>query len=553
MKNLVLFEAFKTDKLNKTLGFINSKTGRDKFRNDLKTIGVFYDFPISDFDDDMFHYLGYQKALKLINYPNAKKCEFSHPPSDKKYIAGEICKDGRLKRKWGANGERNMACPACNGTGERKPTKRNQYLKFWFNSDGVYNGATITNSVKGSVETTFSKNLDDYEAVKEFASGAAMKRETENGEQIKINIYRDTPGGWRSGYSNPTGDIVATIIKKGTQVYAIQDDVYGNIDTWYFRRIMDNWNNFGRRIANISSPQSYVGRISLLQRSNASTDPLYWNHAIDLNTMKASIGGNKESILDDATFAIVLDLDKIPAEFESVGEIKDKRNDARAGALALETDNDIKKANIKKYLDKISQNSKVDLDNLENLNMTFRRLLGFNNNVWQRAISGNNGYNNIKNVVDNVYKAMANDDVEQVKYDIDNVILPRIRRGYADSGDYAERTARVRDKIRNYGKNSNRQGDVEKADEMIELINKWSLEANKKLATIKINNISDAMIFHSKASQILVSDFPVLNVAMGYLSRISGGWGGYENYFMATNLDEFKRDMENQIQYVKNM
>jgi len=551
MKNLVLFEAFKTDKLNKTLGFINSKSGREKFRTDLNKVGEFYDFPISDFDDDMFHYLGYQQALKLINYPNEKKCEFSHPPNDKKYIAGEVCKDGRLKRKWGANGERNMVCPACNGTGKTKPTKRNQYLKFWFNSKGVYNGATITNSVKGSVETTFSTNLEDYEAVKEFASGAAMKRETENGDQIKINIYRNTPSYYRNGYSNPTGDMVATIIKKGTQVYAIQDEIYGNVDTWYFNRIMENWRTFGRRATNISSPQSYVGRISLLHRSNSSTDPLYWNHTIDLNTMKASVDDNKKQILDDATFAIVLDLDKIPAEFESASEIRDKRSDMRADTLALQTNDDIKKANIKKYLDKISNNSRVDLNNLENLNMTFRRILGFNNNVWQRVVSGKPPCDDIKYVIEKIYECMSSNDDETVKYNIENIILPRIRRAYGNAGRYLERSNAIQKQIREHDITDT---DKEKAIEIIGMITEWSQETNKKLASIKIENISDAMIFHAKARQISISKFPTLHSAMQYVNRI-GGWNGtaYMRDLFRMDLEQVKKDLTNQLSYVRNL
>ena len=559
MKNLILFEAFKTDKLNKTLGFINSEDGKNRFRNDLKKIGQFYDFPISDFDDNMFHYLGYQKALKLINFPDAKKCQYSYPSSDtKKYIAGEVCTGGKLKRKWGASGVRNMDCPACNGTGERKPTKKNRYLKFWFNTNGEYKGATITNSVKGSMETTFSRELNDYEVVKEFPSGAAMKRETENGDQIKINIYHDTTSYWQNPYVNPTGDMVATIIKKGTQTYAIQNSVYSNTDTWYFNRIMSNWRTFGSRITNISSPQSYLGKVSLIQRSNASTDPLYWNHSIDLNTMKASIGGDKKDILDDSNFAIVLDMDKIPEEFESTSAIRDRRSDARKDSLALQNDQDIKKANIKNYLDKISANSNVDVKNLNNLNMTFRRMLGFNNNVWQRIISGSNTCDDIKFIIDNIYECMildsSSDDKEvteeQIKNTIDNVIITRIRRAYGNAGHYSEQSETLRKKIHG-DEDNNHEGDKEKAEKLASLLDEWSHEANKKLASIEINNIADAMVFLSKAKQISLSKFSTLSSAMQYVNRLNGWGPSYRRYILDLDQDKLKRDLLNQIQYVK--
>ena len=53
MKHLVLFEAFNSDILGKTLRFID-KQSRATFKYWLIEIGRILDFPISEFSDDLF-------------------------------------------------------------------------------------------------------------------------------------------------------------------------------------------------------------------------------------------------------------------------------------------------------------------------------------------------------------------------------------------------------------------------------------------------------------------------------------------------------------------
>ena len=100
LKYLKLFEAFESTKLSKTLGFIDSRSRKD-FLYLLDYISSNLDFPKSEFSDDLFEYLPFNKALrknaelkKDVKIP----CDYESP-----WIPGEFCKKGKVKRTWGSH------------------------------------------------------------------------------------------------------------------------------------------------------------------------------------------------------------------------------------------------------------------------------------------------------------------------------------------------------------------------------------------------------------------------------------------------------------------
>src|ERR1039457_5269950 len=96
MKYINLFEAFKSDKLSKTLGFIKDK---EKFMNIIKMIANYNQFPISELSDDMFEYLPFASALKVKKEQEVggdKVCD-----GESEWIPGEKCHHGTVKRTWG--------------------------------------------------------------------------------------------------------------------------------------------------------------------------------------------------------------------------------------------------------------------------------------------------------------------------------------------------------------------------------------------------------------------------------------------------------------------
>lgn len=76
-KNLVyikLFEAFESEKLSKTLKFID-KDSKSKFLSILKSIANSMDLPYSKYSDDYFQYLPFNKALQLNQRLEDEPCE----------------------------------------------------------------------------------------------------------------------------------------------------------------------------------------------------------------------------------------------------------------------------------------------------------------------------------------------------------------------------------------------------------------------------------------------------------------------------------------------
>ena len=65
MKYIKLYEAFESDKLSKTIGFIKEKEDRKRFLEDIKKVCNQIDYPYSKLTDDNFQYLPYKYYNKI--------------------------------------------------------------------------------------------------------------------------------------------------------------------------------------------------------------------------------------------------------------------------------------------------------------------------------------------------------------------------------------------------------------------------------------------------------------------------------------------------------
>jgi len=194
MKHLVLFEAFNSDILGKTLRFID-KQSRATFKYWLIEIGRILDFPISEFSDDLFEYLPYNKALK--KQPTDHKETIIPCDYESQWIPGEFCNEGRVKRTWG-NHKRTVKCPKCDGKGtlsyQEEDNRVPRFIKFWFNKDGEFTLASGTNGYK-SESFEFSRNKSDYKEVNKGLKAKDIKKLPtgsilwgENGVDIKTTF-----------------------------------------------------------------------------------------------------------------------------------------------------------------------------------------------------------------------------------------------------------------------------------------------------------------------------------------------------------------------------
>ena len=418
IKSFKLFEAFKSDKLSKTLAFIN-KDSKTNFLDKLKNIANKIDLPYSEYSDEYFQYLPFRKALKLNQNINDVPCDaMSVDAFPDHYVAGAGCGGtGKIDRKWGRS-VRNVVCPVCNGTGVKPKTKFDiKWIKFWFSKDGEYITTTATDGKirNQSKETSnyvdqdgnWSRNLDDY--VETTSLGRQDIHSLPTGSYIKI-ILRN---------SGTSEELVGRIFKAdrpSSRTYIIQDSFSGSEPDF------GDWRNFGRFSWVVVDGSEYSGVPKLLipkskyksSETDTEPNPYEWNNLLNLRRMSIEDDFNMDKKLTNAHFALVLDyLDLKKSEYKSTFKLKDERGEAKKGALALVPVDDIKTQNIERYLTTISKNLNISAD-LSNIDLMFKRILGYSQ-MGYYILQGRNA-GDLDSFVTALYKFMSEKDPETVKY-----------------------------------------------------------------------------------------------------------------------------------------
>ena len=358
MKYIKLYEAFESEKLSKTLGFIKDESDRDSFLSEIKNICNQIDYPYSKLSDDNFQYLPYKAALNANTIVTDTPCEGTSKKAFPEFgIEGEVCHGGKIVRMWGTR-RREVVCPICNGTGVKKTKSEIKLIKFWFSSEGKYVETTAVDGqirrgssrskLSGGSSYAGSLNLSDYNEVKTIELD-----DIKDGDVISVKIIIQQT-------------VCYMMIDSGRK-YAIQDSHRGSKP--------DNipeieWKRFGTKSWVLANRGDYSGFIKLLEPKvkkeeviETEPDPITWNVVADVNRYGFSLSNRSvEDAIKDAHFAIVMDFGKIKTSvFKTKSLIKTEREESREGASALMTDDQIRKENLKRYIDKISKS--VDLSN----------------------------------------------------------------------------------------------------------------------------------------------------------------------------------------------
>ena len=327
MKHLLLYEAFKSKGISKTLKFLSEKgVGEDFFLNELKKILEIYKFPISEFTDDDIHYMNSIKA-KNIEIPDGYE----------------------IMNPWGIYA-----------------------LKFWFSLDEGY----LTKSGMG-YDLSKSLEHENITKIKEefgYKKGTLTPVTNDNFKDLKTG---DIVFGYFSEERKGSKFSKATIFKEDSRIYAIQDVSGGNAPS------SNDWRSFGRYSWVLGRSVMNRDTIALhlwvdgehdlkIEREKKSTD--------DLNIKRNGYLGSKNDEIKKSDFVLVIYLDNL-IKYDSIEDIRSERTESRSGATALMSDEEIKKINYDKYMASllvkkgIHKDSKYDdLKNLQNIVSNF--LLG---------------------------------------------------------------------------------------------------------------------------------------------------------------------------------
>jgi hypothetical protein len=521
LKYIKLFEAFDSRTLNATLKHIKSNADKKTFLDTLELVCRRFDIPESKLGDDLFTYLPFNRALRFNNVVvKDEPCDVVG-----EFIAGERCDKGKVRRPWG-RGFRVVDCGTCEGTGI-KPKKSNlSMIKFWFNAEGKYIATTAVDGVyretSAANTATFSPNIDDYDVVRRVPKSRINELET--GDIIALDLVNNT--GWRNElYPQVVSYVMKASTWSGTKVFALQ-----NTSSYYnnYPRETNGWNQIAGRFWQMA--QSKVNNINLLKpKANiGGLDPYGYNTSFDLVNFRIRPVQINSSV-KDANFAIILDFNKLmnfsPERKKS--EIISNRGEMKLGATALLSNDEVKKANIKRYFDKIAQAFKLkgELDDISKFNRMASRLLGRNavyflNQSASDTISG--GLANIANTIFKVIKKIKSAEREDAK-SLEEGITPTalvdlksnsdfkgdvrfINEKYKDTLDWSiktnEHTNKILKGIRN--KIEDESPEEWKEQELKVLINldRLSLEINRYISSISVETLADVEFLQQEINSL---------------------------------------------------
>lgn len=403
LKYLKLFEAFESNKLSKTLGYI--KYGKNEFLSKLKSILDKIDFPQSKISDDYIEYLPFNKALKKADIITDEPCVATSEGAFKPEFAveGAKCDKGKIERKWGSQ-TRKVPCPVCSGSGVKPKSPGDiKLLKFWFSKDGKFITTTAVDGIiRKSENLELSDNLSDYKI-----GNRIPKRNLKNGLFTLININGE--------------DTICYIVKgKYDGFYALQNKHNGappeyplvsNIDPKDIAKY--SWSLGGSDFSNIRL-------LHLKKEEDKKIDPYSWNvalsHTWDNNFVVTTLKSVKEEI-KDAHFALVLDIAKLSKSgFKTKSDIKSSREEIKKGAFL--TDDEIKKQNIERYVDTISKSMDIVSD-ISNLNKVVNRLVQYKYALFSIMSSG--GITIIESIIDNYYYLLSSENESEKKSAIQSI------------------------------------------------------------------------------------------------------------------------------------
>lgn len=547
LKYLQLFEAFESQKLSKTLKFINN-SARSTFMQNLSKISSRFDFPISKFSDEMFEYLPFKSALKKNVTPKELEREVCGRESD--WIPGEFCQGGRVKRTWGAH-TRMVDCPGCRGTGFKSSKVVAQpevsLLKFWFDKDGNFinvtgcdgqirpQNKTITDNYTGSRLYEFSKNLEDYNQIRELSLSEIVELPTGT---IVLLFARDN--------ETSVVSMVFHAIRYGNEcAYMLQDefggaspDELGLIPTDELKKYADfSWciirsTDFHKVI--LLEPK-VKSEVKLLPEEEGYT----WNNLIDIRYMRMSDVKDMEDRLKNAHFAIILDLNKLKeGDFKKVSLTKSERELRKAGAFLKPED--VKEANIDRYMSLIVK--KFDANKgLSELTKVLPRAFGYTNILVFTLKSYN--VNNLDSLVTNLNSFMRNPNdytLSQISSDLGRV--------YDSARERSQNINRIIDSVwKLLDKSTGDQSLDEKAKKYFQTYLETSEMLYRKVASEKIETLTDIELVMNKLKSIRQftenTRFETLRKNVRYISDYLGG-GSYPSY-VTSYIQEAVEDHSN--------
>jgi len=359
MKYLQIYEAFESNAISKVTKYIKNKVGEkdsNKFLQGLRNLMDSYDLPINKISDDDVSYLSSKKALPINSNEELEN-------------------------------EKGIYC-----------------LKFWFSLNSGYIGYTgvgnrkMENFIQFEKDSNRKRRNDDrmtdriFEYIKDTL-------DIKTGKLTRVSDYSSLRHG---------DDIIACFdgsisfqkIAKG-KIYLEDEHIYAiqNVSSGSSPNNSDTWTEWGNYSWSIGSIGDIGGDHMLLYKYTEGDKPLIvsdynkveeveevtdspfifnlplsnYGKLINWSRYKdehSSLYNKNWKDVEDADFAIVIYLDKIlNSDFTKRSEMISDREENRRGALKFKSDDDIRKANIERYMNTLVGKMGIKEDSLDLKNL----------------------------------------------------------------------------------------------------------------------------------------------------------------------------------------
>jgi hypothetical protein len=482
LKYIQIFEAFESKILSKTLGYIETND-RNTFMDRLKKLCKSIDFPLSKMSDEYFEYLPFKSALARAAMTGDEPCEATSKSEFPDYaVAGENCTNGKIKRQWGAR-TRDVVCPVCGGSGVKPKRSEVKLVKFWFTAEGKYIANTlvdgITRAGRGTGGSKFSTKLSDYTVGRSISSLSDLR----GGEMASMIIGGD--------------EVIAYIFKEGNRYYAIQNSKSGSSPS------SNNWKNYGRYSWALGGGE--YSDLKLLTpkvktKEVEEVDPYTWNTGIEFGYggIRANTSQDVKTQIKDAHFGIVFDFGKLKkSEFETTQDTRVSREERKEGSKLdpSQSDEEIKKKNIERYVNLLSQKLDISAD-IANCNRLVTRSLGHKGALY--IVYGTNIYSNLGSIIDYYIKFMsATTDRDKKMYaeEITDRTNDLFKSGMRRADVASETIKNIKARL----KSGNRD---EKYFQVLDMTQKLSDAIYDNIKNYQINDIEDLEVVAQKISSI---------------------------------------------------
>lgn len=491
MKHIKLFEAFESKILSKTLGFIQNKSDKDNFLEVLKKICKNIDFPFSKLSDQHFEYLPFKRALEKADMTGDEPCEATSEVVFPEYaVPGAKCEGGQIQRKWGSR-VRKVECPTCHGTGLKVKSPRLKLLKFWFTKEG---NLVATTAVDGLVKQSRGGSI--HGIIKSSEDFGGKNKYKVSKKDLTLHEVQNLPTGTIVWLKNNKGSGLAYCYQRGN-TFLLQNFADGSTPG------DSDWRSIARQSWVIMSNGDFH-TIHLLEPAtddqDSEIDPYTWNLQVDTRRNISLIDRGIEELIRPAHFAIVLDFGKLgKSNFKPASELSSERELSRKDAIALMKDEDIKKANIYRYIELISSRSNL-ADDITRVDKVAKRIIG-GQNVLFNFMSSDVILDGLSQIIREYLKYIkavedgeSSEDIEKRSEYLSQVI----KKFYKESSDknktISTNLAYIKTKLAEEGK--------PELLEIVEKLEKLSQDIWNNLREIKPETIEDLEILIQKIKSV---------------------------------------------------